>query len=228
MTELTYPSIDNRLRPYGLRLRGGFRLDEQDLSLETNNKFEVLLLIGNIGDSLWAPFQQDTDAERSHPLDHWSKTHISNIANDLKGYTVFPSDGPPFHPFQHWAIKAEHLDQSPLGILIHPTYGLWHAYRGALLVSSTMDLPKTDVNVAICQECIPKPCLSSCPVDAIDLNGINTESCLSHLNDVNSCVDNGCLARLSCPVGKEYTYSREQRAFHNRAFLKSHSESTQY
>ena len=43
-----------------------------------------------------------------------------------------PRTGRPWLPFQQWARKAEPVHVSPLGVLIHPDYGLWHSYRGAL------------------------------------------------------------------------------------------------
>ncbi len=30
-------------------------------------------------------------------------------------------------------MAAEGLKPSPLGLLMHPEYGLWHGYRGAIL-----------------------------------------------------------------------------------------------
>ena len=45
---------------------------------------------------------------------------------------IYPFGGPPYWPFQRWAQRAEAVFPSPLGILIHPEYGLWHAYRAAL------------------------------------------------------------------------------------------------
>src|SRR4030095_137820 len=40
-----------------------------------------------------------------------------------------------------WAMRAEAVAPSPLGILIHPDYGLWHAYRGALAFAERLALP---------------------------------------------------------------------------------------
>ena len=37
-----------------------------------------------------------------------------------------PVRRPPYWPFQQWARRAEPVHPSPIGVLIHPRYGLWH------------------------------------------------------------------------------------------------------
>ena len=37
-------------------------------------------------------------------------------------------------------MRAEGLKPSPIGILMHPQFGLWHAYRGALLFDVEIEL----------------------------------------------------------------------------------------
>ena len=70
--------------------------------------------------------------ELANPLDTWSREVIGEVAEEFGARAVSPSDRP-YLPFQQWAMRAEGLRPSPLGILMHPEYGLWHAYRGALL-----------------------------------------------------------------------------------------------
>jgi len=41
-------------------------------------------------------------------------------------------DGPPYHPFQQWADRAEALQPGEMLLRVRPAYGLWHAYRFAL------------------------------------------------------------------------------------------------
>ena len=61
-----------------------------------------------------------------------ARRSIGAVAATFGARAVSPSDRP-YLPFQQWAMRAEGLKPSPLGILMHPRYGLWHAYRGALL-----------------------------------------------------------------------------------------------
>ena len=63
------------------------------------------------------------------------------LAPGFGATALFPFGGPPWLPFQRWAMKADCVTASPLGILIHPDFGLWHAYRGALAFAEQLDLP---------------------------------------------------------------------------------------
>src|SRR5690606_15239242 len=95
----------------------------------------AVLLVGQAGDAPWPHFmdwQRAQPAGLANPLDAWSRMVIADVAGRFGARAVSPSDRP-FLPFQQWAMRAEGLRPSPLGILVHPEYGLWHAYRGALL-----------------------------------------------------------------------------------------------
>jgi Fe-S-cluster-containing dehydrogenase component len=117
-------------------------------------------------------------------------------------------------------MRAEGLKPSPLGILMHPTYGLWHAYRGALLFEDEISLPKPHAAIHFCDTCVAKPCLNSCPVDAYSGEGFAHQACLVHVRgtDGTPCLAGGCLDRNACPYGAEYRYPPEVQAFHMTAF----------
>jgi len=61
-------------------------------------------------------------------------------------------------------LQAEPLHRSPLGLLIHPEWGLWHSYRGALGLRERLDLPPHESVASPCESCRERPCLSACPV----------------------------------------------------------------
>ena len=115
------------LQPHGLFLRGtvNFAADEERPALEDGHPTAGLVLIGNIGGSLWTAFDRWRAGVGSslHPLDDWSKAVIRPLAERFSATPFFPSDLP-YQPFQQWATRAEELKPSPLGILIHPQYGL--------------------------------------------------------------------------------------------------------
>ena len=183
---------------------------------------QSVLLIGHAGSSIWPQFtnwlaQQIPPPENS--LDAWSNTIITAAAAGVGGRAVFPSDRP-YLPFQQWATEAEGLRPSPLCILIHPVYGLWHAYRGAILLTdSALNEPLEKLSHP-CDTCVEKPCLSACPVEAFSDGGYDVAACRSHLKTEagQTCKTGGCLARLTCPIGREYTYEPEQMRFHMQAF----------
>ncbi|NMD08240.1 MAG: hypothetical protein GYA66_09705, partial [Phyllobacteriaceae bacterium] len=135
---------------------------------------------------------------------------------------AYPFDLPPL-PFLTWARKAQAGHTSPLGLNIHPTYGLWHAYRAALLFPVAFDLPRHSSGAHPCESCVQKPCLSACPVSAFDGSSYDVAACGRHvLSEVGeTCMTGGCLARRACPVGKAYTYQPAQMQFHMRAFAEA-------
>src|SRR5690606_37251113 len=120
----------------GLRLRGGFNVAADDgvPALRNGRSAQSLILLGSIGGSLWPSFSASPEARDGapDPLDRWSRRTIDALADETGATAFYPFGGPPYLPFQRWAMKAEPVAPSPLGILIHPEYGLWHGYRGAL------------------------------------------------------------------------------------------------
>src|SRR5690606_10410804 len=125
--------ISTALEPVGIFIRGVVRLGAgEGPKLESGGAARSIVLLGNIGGSIWPAFAHWRDENAGpDPLDTWSKAMIGPLARRLAATAYFPSD-PPYQPFQRWALQAENLNPSPLGILLHPRYGLWHGYRGAL------------------------------------------------------------------------------------------------
>jgi hypothetical protein len=206
------------LWPHGLALRGSFQPDHEDGAPKGT---ACLVLVGNLGGAMWGAFQKER-REEPHPLDNWSRRVVGGIAERLGARALFPFEGPPWLPFQRWAMKAEGLHPSPIGPLIHPVYGPWHGYRGALAFDALLEgLPKpVPPGRNICAECALKPCLSSCPANVFAKGGYDVPRCVGHLRQAdNDCLPGGCLARRACPVGRDHAYGREQAGFHTGAFL---------
>jgi hypothetical protein len=211
-----------RLQEFGLSVRGGFVLEEGDIDAPRHRAGPVrsVLMVGHFGSSIWPSFRRWhlAHSHEADPLDNWSKEVLGRIAADHSAVAVFPSDKP-FMPFQRWAMRAEGISQSPLGMLIHPVYGLWHAFRGALLFRDPIDIEPATKQAHPCATCRAKPCLSACPVSAFDGANFAVDRCRDHLRQKHqACMMGGCLARLACPVGDGYEYVPEQQAFHMRAF----------
>jgi len=99
------------------------------------------------------------------PLNRWSKRAIDSIRR-LDAAALYPFGGPPWHDFRRWALKAEAVYRSPLGLLIHPKWGLWHSYRGALALRQRFKLAPRESAANPCDVCRDRPCLSACPVSA--------------------------------------------------------------
>lgn len=212
------------LAPHGLVLRGGFYPDPEDgvPPLRDGRPAGTVLLIGNVGPALWRAFAANgADDDGPHPLDRWTRRVLTSVARRCLATPLFPFDGPPHLPFQRWARRAEPaVAPSPLGILIHPDYGLWHAYRGALAFAECLPLPPPDRRPSPCQSCAARPCLDACPVGAFTGEAYRVDACRAHIDDPAGadCLSLGCRARRACPIGRDYAYTAEQAAFHMRAF----------
>ncbi len=214
------------LGQHGLHMRGvvHFPGGQGGPALSGGGHARAVVLIGNVGGSLWEAFcnwrQRQADRGGEHPLDAWSKAVIGDIARHFGATPYYPSDQP-YQPFQQWAMRAEGLRASPLGILIHPQYGLWHGYRGALGFAGEIEgetRPPSDRE--ICEACPDKPCLSTCPVTAVLRDRFDVAGCRSHLVTTEGkagCMARGCLARAACPVGSHYRYPEAQLRFHMEA-----------
>ena len=181
-----------------------------------------VVLIGTVGGEGFQVFERERRDE-PNPMDRWAKRVIDPLAGRLGARAAYPSDKP-YLPFQRWALRAEDVHPSPLGMLIHPVHGLWHAYRGALLFDRMIEeLPLRAGVASPCDTCVGRPCLSNCPVGAFTGMNYDVAACAAHLRADTEprCVSLGCRARDACPVGVKSRYGESQIRFHMRAFAKA-------
>lgn len=221
---MDYASVCRGVEARGLVPRGAFHPTDADAvpAMADGRAVDALVLVGVVGRAGWDAFQGSAEAGQSpDPLDRWSRRVVTELAAELGAEPLFPFGGPPFLPFLRWARRAEAVHPSPIGPLIHPDYGLWHAYRGALAFQEAMDLPPADTRAPPCEACADKPCLTTCPVGAFGPDGYDVPACIGHIgaDRGRDCLAGGCLARRACPVGVAYRYVPAQMGFHMRAFL---------
>ncbi|MEP3439521.1 MAG: ferredoxin [Hoeflea sp.] len=228
--------LDAALAKHGLCRRGRLVAGDAAVAMPSNGgAVSFICLVGHAGGGFWPVFEAWRKAHRDveDPLDRWSEAVIRPLAEAAGGEAVFPSDRP-WHPFQQWAMLAEGLKPSPLGMLIHPEYGLWHGYRGAILFGPEARVRLLDPTVAAsqdgesdvslihpCDACPDRPCMTVCPVKAFGPAGFTVDACRTHLKTDDGrqgCMSSGCLARDACPVGREHRYSGAQVGFHMAGF----------
>lgn len=227
-------NLATKLASHGLCVRGVTRTLDGEHRSATGT---WVVLVGHVGGALWPHLSTSPEYHdgQPHPLDRWSQRVLTALAQELSdqelsdqafGVEVCLPFDKPYPPFQRWAMRALGLKPSPLGILMDPAYGLWHAWRGALLFKTRPpNLPQHTPAPHPCDTCATKPCLHTCPVQAIVPQGLQPEPCLRHLDDAQTpCRRHGCQARLSCPVGRPY--ASVQHRFHLEAFYtgQRHSE----
>jgi hypothetical protein len=206
----------------GLVPRGAFGLEDGERAGALAS-IRTIVLAGMTGREGWSAFAASSEARDGacHPLDRWSRRVIEALAGELGATAFFPFGGPPFWPFQQWARRAEPVHPSPIGVLIHPRYGLWHSYRGALGFHEALDFPAAAAVPSPCETCAGRWCLGACPVGALSPGAYNVAACAGHLKTAAGadCMEEGCRARRACPVGAEQAYGPEQASFTMRAFL---------
>lgn len=222
-------AIEAQVARAGLRLAGVLQL-RPDETAELPGNPVALVLLGSTAGAFWDAFElwsaRPQLAPGEHPLDCFTRELVAPLAGALGARAVYPSDGPPFWPFQSWAARVEQVFTSPLKILIHPEFGLWHAYRAALLFDSLVGLPGLKAASPVespCVDCSDKPCLTACPVEAYSTDGYDVQACSAYIANTDECRSHGCGARRACPVGGAHQYSQAQQQFHLRAFLGARS-----
>jgi hypothetical protein len=214
------------LSPHGIFLRGAVHFDGDGPEMASGRRAGTVLLLGNIGGSIWPAFSQwraGPGQGAADPLDTWSVALIRPLANRLRGQAWFPSEKP-WQPFQQWVMRAEGLQASPLGVLIHPEYGLWHGYRGAIGFAEWIGERSAPFDQHPCDHCPDKPCLTTCPAAAVHATTFDVQACRLHIHSPRGeigCMAAGCIARNACPVGAEYRYPPGQLRFHMAALSRA-------
>ena len=236
LSNKSFSELDGYLNELGMAVLGGFYLRPEEAAQFTRSSGAVAgLVVSSHGRSMWQVFQKSSfyADQLPNPLDRWTKSVLEKLSLKTRTELALPFDRP-FPPIQEWTKRATGISNSPLGILMHPRYGLWFGLRGVFFFK--VNVENQDVNKLIhrqfndnkpCDLCVEKPCLSGCPVSAFDESGLNVNTCFSHLAKTISssfepdCLSNGCAAREACPVGNEYRYCSEQMHFHMKSYYSS-------
>ena len=175
------------------------------------DRFTRLVMLGNAGTHFWDGLTR-FGMEGSDPLDRYSLqlTHqfIDSIsAEDDENLMLYPQTD--FNlPLQQLGQMAGWGEPSPIGNSIHPTYGLWFAFRAAFLTSVPLPAYTAEVKPSPCLTCVDKPCQTACPAAAVTQSSstFKLNECITHrLKSRSSCAQS-CIARMACPVGVEHRY----------------------
>ncbi|MEZ5751269.1 MAG: ferredoxin [Paracoccaceae bacterium] len=210
------PELHARLRAHHLEVTASLDPDPAFCPAQAR---ALVLISPTGGDGFWPHLttQPEWRDGAPDPLDRWSHRVLSGLARDGGGVTFFPSDGPPWPPFQRWATESGALWQSPVGMLVHARMGLWTSFRGALAVPFDVPMPPSENP---CTRCADRPCVTACPVAALSPTRYDTDACHAHLDKPEGadCLSTGCRARRACPVSQSHARSPEQSAYHMSRF----------
>lgn len=214
---MTFDDLQAQARERQLTILGGFHPQPEDSAPEDT---KTLLLLGPREPNFWPAFTAEPEWQDggADPMDRWSTRVINAWAKALSARALFPFGGAPFLPFYSWATRTGRIHASPIQLLVHDESGLFVSFRGALALDRYYDLPPSPSSP--CDTCETQPCLTSCPVEAIDAVRYDVPACKTHLNSPagSDCMSRGCAARRACPVSQRYARLDAQSAYHMRVF----------
>jgi len=196
-----------------------------------------LVVLGHGGGIFWRRFAA---ARRRHPwlraeadpLDAFTRHVVADavatvtISRAMPIRVVHPFDaGPLVVSFQHLAEVAGLGRRSLLGVLLHPEYGPWMAFRAALLVPVAVRAPRPADGFDPCPTCVLRPCVSACPAAAVSAAGWDARRCSEARRPDDEPCGLGCHARMACVIGPEHRYSPDAMA-HHQAAARAHMRRT--
>ncbi len=181
----------------------------------------TLILLG-AGADFWPAYQSSMEAAdaKPDPIDRWSARVVGTLATEFRAEAHYPFGGPPYTPFIDWALKSNRTFHSSVGMMVHDQVGLLISYRGALHFDDELEIPVADA-ASPCLTCPDQPCTDACPVDALHPDApYDLDQCHSYLDTApgQTCMTQGCAARLICPVSAGAGRHSAQSAHHMKAF----------
>ena len=224
------------LSEVGINLQAVFDIESLPVEIRQNmaaamgdtSPYRQLILFAHGGGQLWSSLNSpigNARQDRDNPIDAFSTAAISDYLKTLDPKMRFTFLYPKHSsvPLQQLGALMGWHHQSPLKIGINSQWGLWFAYRAAVLVDSNFAQSKPLTNSSPCNDCAPgevKPCVKACPAHAMDNGDFDLEACMDYrLEDGSQCA-NRCIARNACPVRVEHRYSDEQMHYHYDVSLK--------
>jgi len=191
-----------------------------------------IIVIGNGGGVFWNAFKRHADENqgwmaRDNPLDDFTRGVIErDIVPTLAGFThtiIYPfmSNGPALN-FMEAGKSAGLSGPSIIGVVVHPTYGPWIAFRAAILLGELIDAPGEAYRFDPCPSCTARTCISACPAGAVSVaSGWDIPKCLTHRVEVEADCAPRCHARAGCVLGPEHRYPEDELAYHQMRALRA-------
>ena len=231
--------IRTRAAPHGLNLIAAVPVDRYDEAAPAQMRASAIdpyarsiVVIGNGGGAFWEAYQRHllTDPDwtrRDNPLDDFTRKVVERDvagalgARGLRCTTVYPfvSDAGNLH-FMELGKIAGIGGPSIIGVLIHPVYGTWIAFRAALLVEEMLDEPGPALSFDPCPRCVPRSCIAACPVGAVSTGaGWDFVKCVRHRVEADPDCNGGCYSRLGCVIGPEHRYPDDELHHHQERAL---------
>ena len=180
-----------------------------------------MMILGNGGPTFWDFFKEGS---KGQSIDDFVKDYIESSlievgfkADDF--HQAYPS-GDSTPPLLEISRNFNLSRPSQLGLDLSSTYGPWFGIRALFFFKRALPLISPKPFESPCHQCLLRPCLKSCPGDAFKNEKFSISDCVDFRLKKGSTCEEKCDARLACPVGKEYQYSKEQMTYHYKHGLK--------
>jgi len=189
-------------------------------------------VIGNGGPDFWQKFKAHAAEnpgwwDREDPLDDFTRdiidkeivTPIRRL--DLSCTAVYPFGSPPTLNFMQLAMLAGLASRSIIGVVVHPLFGPWIAFRAALLLDCELDNLGDASGFDPCPTCRTRACIAACPASAVSYpSGWDIPRCLSHRVEAYPDCATQCHARVACVLSPEHRYPDDELAYHQSRALR--------
>ncbi len=225
--------------PFGLNLAAAVPVDRYDAvvappyrAAALDARARSIVVIANGGGALWSALKSHAGKNpewwnREHPLDDFTRQVIENeiapVVRDggTRCTIVFPfMSGRATLNFVELGKAAGVAGPSLLGVVVHPRFGPWIAFRAALLVDQVVDEPGEACGFDPCPACTAKSCIAACPANAIESpKGWDIPRCLTYRIESEQDCATRCHARVACVLGPEHRYPDDELAHHQSRAL---------
>ncbi len=191
-----------------------------------------VVVLGNGGGALWAAFKHHVARNpgwerRENPLDDFIREIIQREVTEplrqsgVRFTVVYPFSARTLN-FVELGKAAGIAGPSILGVVVHPTYGPWIAFRAALLLDILIDAPGDAPGFDPCPGCVVRSCIAACPVEAVSSpKGWDVPRCVTHRVEMETDCAGRCHARAACVLGPEHRYPDDELAYHQMRALRS-------
>ena len=191
-----------------------------------------IVVIGNGGGGFWRAFKAHAAEnpgwfERENPLDDFTcevveKEMVRPIQTaGVSCIAAYPFGSGPTLNFMQLAMLAGLAGPSIIGVVVHPVFGPWIAFRAALLLDCEIDRPGEAIGFDPCPTCSTRSCISACPAAAVSFpSGWDIPKCMAHrVEAYPDCADR-CDARVACVLGPDERYPDDELAYHQMRALR--------